>query len=812
MYRTTRGVGNGKLETVVQFTNVPFMDDKDKTNTFQIILEQGTNNIRVNYQSVWFRGPGKTTAGIQNENGTVGLEYHLTESKGAYFNRSVLYSYNPVVVVDNEPPIARAGYDQIVGYNQKVSLDGSNSFDPEKKSLTYLWEYIDSSGMGLNMIGLSNYTSAVASFTTPSEDRSLQFRLTVTDDQGEVDTDTMTVTVEANGTTAPSPTAEASASKTTAAAGDVVILDGSDSIHPSGGTLQYTWSQVGNGAPFVSISNSTSQQAFFTVPSDLASQTSFQFSLKVQTTDGGSDTDTVSIQASPSSNPGGSDPTALIDCVTTAFDQGTVVTLDGSLSYDSGGSIASWQWKQVSGTPVSLTDATTSQAIFQVPVSGQDELLVMQLTVTDNDGNTASTTCSVKSRASDAQFLYFPDLKCNGTWRSEIGIVNTQSGVALSGTLSLRGNDGAEMATRAIEIPNGGQTRLVVNDAFESIDWVASAVLTYTSGQAKGYVKLYQDGIGRTAYPAMTAPRRGSTIYLPHVAADENWLTVVSLFNTTDAEKTVQIAFNNGETFTHLIPAKGRYPFIIQDLMPDTYATAKTAVITGAEGIIGTEVLIWGKLMGSFVVAADQVVDVLTFPHLPSSDEWMSGVGVCNTGSRPAILTIVPFDMNGNLLDPVAETVAPYANWISLRRDIEYLPEETEWFEIRSSEPVVGFELFTTADLEQYAGLNTGLSADITGVFPLVDADENTGLVFVNTEWDVAAITLKVMSESGQVLASRNLSLSAHEKYVDLLGNYFPEASLAAASHVRYVATGAVIGMQMNSSLDGIMLDALSGL
>ena len=63
---------------------------------------------------------------------------------------------------------------------------------------------------------------------------------------------------------------------------------------------------------------------------------------------------------------------------------GATAVLDGSNSSDSDGTIVSYQWQQLSGIPVSLQNATTATASFVTNGLVGGEILIFELTVTDN--------------------------------------------------------------------------------------------------------------------------------------------------------------------------------------------------------------------------------------------------------------------------------------------------------------------------------------------------------------------------------------------------------------------------------------------
>jgi len=91
----------------------------------------------------------------------------------------------------NYPPTADAGGDQIVDFGDIVTLDGSNSSDPDGTIVSYLWEEISDYS-----IELSSETDQIVTFTFPNatETTYLVFELTVTDDEGATNTVEVNIT------------------------------------------------------------------------------------------------------------------------------------------------------------------------------------------------------------------------------------------------------------------------------------------------------------------------------------------------------------------------------------------------------------------------------------------------------------------------------------------------------------------------------------------------------------------------------------------------------------------------------------------
>lgn len=71
------------------------------------------------------------------------------------------------------------------------------------------------------------------------------------------------------------------------------------------------------------------------------------------------------------------------------------VSLDGSASKDSDGSIASYLWEQTAGPAVTLTGANSAKASFNAAEVTEKQTFTFKLTVTDNKGATATDTVVV---------------------------------------------------------------------------------------------------------------------------------------------------------------------------------------------------------------------------------------------------------------------------------------------------------------------------------------------------------------------------------------------------------------------------------
>jgi hypothetical protein len=292
------------------------------------------------------------------------------------------------VTSKNEPPIADAGPDQTVGEGSLVTLDGSNSSDPESpkgNSLSYQWKQT----AGMPSVTLSNPQSVQPTFTAPnvsSVGTSLTFELTVTDSGNLQSTDTTIVNV--TGDNDP-PTANAGADQTVDE-NTVVILHGSNSFDPDDGIKSFQWEQI--DGPMVTLSDPTTEQPTFAAPEVSAGGVSLTFQLTVKDSGGLQSSDTTIVNVTGDNDP----PTANAGDDQTVMEKSTV-TLDGSNSSDPDDGIHSYRWKQIEGRSVTFSDPTSAQPTFEAPGFDEsgDKALIFELVVTDSGGLQSSDSTNV---------------------------------------------------------------------------------------------------------------------------------------------------------------------------------------------------------------------------------------------------------------------------------------------------------------------------------------------------------------------------------------------------------------------------------
>lgn len=266
----------------------------------------------------------------------------------------------------NVPPTAVAGADLVVtdvnnNGSEPVTLDGSLSTDSDGTITNYRWN----EGATILTQGATSSQSATLTAGTHT------LTLTVTDNANATGTDTLNVLVNRP------PSANAGVDQTVTdsdqSGTESVSVSANASSDPDGTIVSYVWTE----GPTTLASGATPSASF-----SLGTGT-HTITLTVTDNNGATSTDTVSINVNvkPTASAG-------TDITVTDTDNSGAesVTLNGSLSSDSDGTITSYVW-----TNGATQIATGVSPSVSMPVG----VATLTLTVTDNNGATASDTVLV---------------------------------------------------------------------------------------------------------------------------------------------------------------------------------------------------------------------------------------------------------------------------------------------------------------------------------------------------------------------------------------------------------------------------------
>ena len=279
----------------------------------------------------------------------------------------------------NTPPVANAGPNQTVSSGALVQLDGSQSTDVDGNPLTYKWSLI--SLPAGSTAQLSNPSAVKPTFTA---DRAGSFVAQLIVNDGFIDSTPATVTITTN-TSVQAPTANAGLNQT-AGLGTQVTLNGSGT-DPQGLPLTFSWSLLSR--PLGSIATlSASNLAKPTFVLDVPGSYVAQLIVNNGTLSSAPSTVTITTANTPPVANAGPAQNVTV---------GTLVTLDGSGSFDVDHNPLTYSWSFLSvpaGSSTTLQGANSISPTFIADVAGP---FVVQLIVNDGTVNSPPVTVVINS-------------------------------------------------------------------------------------------------------------------------------------------------------------------------------------------------------------------------------------------------------------------------------------------------------------------------------------------------------------------------------------------------------------------------------
>lgn len=285
-----------------------------------------------------------------------------------------------VVGVTNQPPVANAGADRTIQHpSDNLRLNAGKSYDPDGMIIKYKWKMLSNDG---------NYQIAWPdSASTPLrhlETGKFVIELTVTDDLGLSAKDTINVTVLPKAVENTYPIADAGKDQTITLPKNSVMLDGSESHDPDGEVVSYSWKKISGPAQgSIKTPNESITEVYN------LNEGSYQFELTITDNEGASHKAIVNVKVNPKPNTAPVANAGTDQQIRLPINK---ITLNGSGSSDSDGTISTYSWSKISGPSQFKIESPNA---VKTDVSGLAEgIYVFRLTVKDDKN--ASHTDDVK--------------------------------------------------------------------------------------------------------------------------------------------------------------------------------------------------------------------------------------------------------------------------------------------------------------------------------------------------------------------------------------------------------------------------------
>jgi len=332
------GPYTGKTETALSFSGSGSSDPQGETLTY-----------------AWNFGDSSTGTGVSPSHtytapGTYTVSLTVTDTSNLTATAST------TATIAAQPPAANAGGPYTGKTETSITFNGSGSSDPQGETLTYAWNFGDSTtGTG---------ASPTHTYTAPG---------TYTVSLSVTDTSKLTATASTTATIAAQPPVANAGGPYTGGIGATIYFSGNGSSDPQGETLAYAWN-FGDGTTGTGISSAHAYTAAGTYPVSLAVTNSSKLTATTSTT-------ATIAGLSPAANAGGPYTGGI----------GTIISFSGSKSNDPRGETLTYAWNfgdGATGTGVSPTHAYTAAGTYSV-----------SLTVTDTSNLTATASTKVAIEA-----------------------------------------------------------------------------------------------------------------------------------------------------------------------------------------------------------------------------------------------------------------------------------------------------------------------------------------------------------------------------------------------------------------------------
>ncbi|PIE02707.1 MAG: hypothetical protein CSA81_06005 [Acidobacteria bacterium] len=309
---------------------------------------------------------------------------------------------------------------------------------------------------------------------------------------------------------------------------------------------------------------------------------------------------------------------------------------------------------------------------------------------------------------------------------------------------------------------------------------------------------------GSSFYEQTGAPEFATPLYFPHIAEQTDyWETKAMLVTSTKSR--VFLA----DTVLPATEPHSTALINLEDHLESDSATAWRHLNSISQTTAGRYVFHNTQETQSVSLPLNFVKDTyLILPHIPSdTNTWWTGLVLLNPGSHTADVEFTWHLGNGSQSTSQME-IEPGSKYATLLSALEP-PAGAEWAEIKSSQSLLGFELFGTTNEQSLCGLPLTNLFSKRHIFTRTGDDATwSGLALLNPADKNVTVQLNQYDHSGNLLRSDPVSLQPKERV-----RFIPETSypVAQSSWLECESDHAFYTFQLIGKHDQTGLAALLG-
>ncbi|MCB1051874.1 MAG: hypothetical protein H6510_09305 [Acidobacteria bacterium] len=408
--------------------------------------------------------------------------------------------------------------------------------------------------------------------------------------------------------------------------------------------------------------------------------------------------------------------------------------------------------------------------------------------------------------------LIFPEVRNDDLYQSNLVLLNPSPEIA-NVTMEARNRHGLVLGQFQTSIGALSQLEKPAAQLFSNVNEQIAWVRVLSDHALKGLC-LTVSTDGKTGYADSASVQPLHELVIPHIAKDTGvWYTQISAVNASDSQIEPHFQSPTGDFYLEGVSEGYQHRRVrLNEWMPGGTLAEWGRVYEMGDAPVWTGVELFGRNDGPDQTASLELTSLrqknpnhfyvqqdIYFPHIAKDlTAFWTGLAFVNLGGGSSTLVLQGYNDAGELVASAPYTLTAGEKKIGLANELMKTSDPISWIQLKTDGQIMGYELFgSSQDTRRLAGLNAVRGGSKTLDFPVVWSDQGrwTGIAVVNLEASASVLQFSAYNAAGQIIATRDLSFSAHQKQVYLVSDLFPQAS--GIAWIRLTSATPVAGFEL---------------